>query len=86
MPVPNTTKTGMSIEQHLNGVKLADSSIWGIFKLFWPTWVGHVDRYEKHGEDEIIIHFKKDGYITNGATYIFSVADDRADLQQIESV
>lgn len=58
------TKTGMTTSEH-------DQRLWDTFSEFWPPWVEHVDRWEHRNNESISVFFKEDGYITNGAVYIF---------------
>ena len=66
MPVKATAlaRTGMSTNDH-------DNYLWDTFSEFWPPWVKHVDHWEPRNEESIEVFFKEDGYITNGAVYIF---------------
>ena len=48
-----------------------DNRLWRTFSEFWPAWIKHVDRFEHRDGESISVFFKEDGYITNGAVYIF---------------
>ena len=61
-----------------------DQYIWGVFKEYWPPWVEHVDSWEHHGDHEIIVHMKDDGYVTAGKDYIFG--DGGMDNWHLETI
>ena len=64
--------------------ELADE-LWKTFKEWWPPWLKHVDHWETWDDESIAVYFKRDGYYTDGCTYIFGQnGEDAWSLRRIQ--